>query len=443
VYREPEVRLHPRFAAGALLEALADSPVVLVHGPRQCGKTTLARIVGAQDDRVYLTFDDAGTRAAAQSDPVGFVAGLPDRVALDEVQRVPGLFLAIKAAVDRDRRPGRFLLTGSTNVLLLPRLADSLAGRMAILRLFPLSQAELAGLPSEFLELAFAAELPLGPAKRLGAELPDLLVTGGFPAALQRTTTRKRAAWYRDYADTIVQRDVRDLGRISGLDLMPRLLELAASQTARLLNVNDLAAPFQVSRPTIRDYVTLLERVFLLTELRPWHHNRLSRLVKTAKLHVADTGLACALLGLTAADLAQDRELMGRLLESFVFHELRCQASWRDDELKISHFRDKDGGEVDFVVERGRAVLGIEVKAGATVTGSDFNGLRKLQAATGKHFAAGVVLHDGDAGLPFGPRLFAMPLRALWQGAKAGKRRGVEARERRLRWRVTWRDEVP
>jgi uncharacterized protein len=213
-----------------------------------------------------------------------------------------------------------------------------------------------------------------------------------------------------------VQRDVRDLARISALDALPRLLTLAAGQSARLLNVADLAAPFQLSRPTIRDYVTLLARVFLLEELPPWHSNRLSRLVKTPKLHLGDTGLACALLGVDATALAADRPLLGQLLETFVFQELRRQASWHEAPIAFHHFRDKDGVEVDIVLESGgQRVAGVEIKAAATVTAADFRGLRKLKETAGKRFAAGVVLYDGEATAPFGDRLFAVPIRRLWE----------------------------
>ena len=209
---------------------------------------------------------------------------------------------------------------------------------------------------------------------------------------------------------------MRDLARISALDALPRLLSLAAAQTARLLNIADLAAPFQLSRPTIRDYVTLLERVFLLETLPPWHSNRLSRLVKTPKLHLGDSGLACALLGVDAASLAADRPLLGQLLETFVFQELRRQASWRDEPIGFFHFRDKDGAEVDIVLERGaRELVGVEVKASATVTVADFRGMRKLREAAGKRFAAGVVLYDGEITASFGDGFFAVPLRALWE----------------------------
>lgn len=413
-----EPALYPRWAEPGLLEALDDSPVVLVHGPRQSGKTTLARLVGERRGYTYLTFDDDVIRQAAEVDPAGFVGGLPARVILDEVQRVPALFTALKAAVDRRRDPGRFLLTGSANVLLVPALADSLAGRMEILRLFPLAQTELARRRSGFLRVLLHAGFKTRRAERLADQLAARIVAGGYPAALARPVGRRRSAWYRDYLDAIVQRDVRDLARIGALDTLPRLLALVAGQTARLLNVSDLSGPFSVSRPTIRDYVTLLERLFLLEELPPWHSNRLSRLVKTPKLHVGDTGLASALLGIDAHALDADRDLLGQLLETFVFQELRRQASWHEDPPSFFHFRDRDGFEVDIVIEQGaRALAGVEVKASATVRAGDFRGLHKLKEASGRRFACGVVLYDGETTVSFGDRLFAVPIRTVWETA--------------------------
>ena len=413
----PDVVFYPRFAEPRLAEVLADSPAVLIQGPRQCGKTTLARTSAASRSYPYVSFDDDAMRAAAAADPMGFVADLPERVILDEVQRAPSIFAAMKLTIDRRRTPGRFLLTGSSQVLLVPALADSLAGRLETLRLHPLAQCELERRPFDFLDALFGSGFPFGQNERMGKRLAERIVAGGYPAALARPAGRRRANWYRDYLDALVQRDVRDLARIGTLEALPRLLALAATRTAQLFNVSDLAAPFQLSRPTIRDYVTLLERVFLLERLPPWHTNRLSRLVKTPKLHVADTGLAAALLGADAAALVANRPLLGQLLETFVFGELRRQASWHEAPTAFFHFRDRDGVEVDLVIERGAGLIaGVEVKASGTVTTSDFRGLRKLAGATGTRFAGGAVLYDGEFSASFGHRLYAVPLSRLWAG---------------------------
>ena len=429
--------LYPHYLGRHLLEALEDSPVVLVHGPRQCGKTTFAQSVCAPDlttdpsgsaetEYRYISFDDDVVRAGAQSDPMGFVADLPERVILDEVQRVPEIFSALKLAVDRQRTPGRFLLTNSTNVLLAPTLADSLAGRMQIVELHPLSQVELAaGLgtwpaniePGQgFLDALFGDGFKTGRNDRMGVELAERIVAGGYPAALTRPTERRIAAWYKDYVEALVQRDVQDLARIRELDVMPRLLAAAASQTARLFNLADLAAPFQLSRPTIQDYIALLERVFLLARLPAWSTNRLNRLVHAPKLHLCDTGLVCALLGVDSTALYADRTLMGQILETFVFQELQRQSGWSETPVRFSHYRDRDQVEVDIVLERGvSAVAGVEVKAGATVRPADFRGLRKLRKIAGESFANGVVIYDGETTVSFGDRLYAVPARHLWE----------------------------
>jgi predicted AAA+ superfamily ATPase len=413
-----ENAVYPRFLRPRIEEALADSPVVLIHGPRQCGKTTLARLIADEKGFTYFTFDDDVQMAGARADPVGYVADLPQRVVLDEVQRVPELFTSLKAAVDDRREPGRFILTGSASVLLVPKLADSLAGRMEILQLHPLSQGEMAGEASDFLSRLLFDGFKAGPVShRQGSVLAHRVARGGYPAALARTSERRQAAWYRDYADTLIQRDIRDLRRISALDALPRLLTMAAGQTARLVNVSELAAPFQISRQTIREYLTLLSRIFLLDELPPWHTNRLKRLVKTPKLHMVDTGLACSLMGLNGDSLWKDRALFGRLLETFVYQELRRVASWQKEAIIFHHFRDKDKVEVDLVLESGGRVAGVEVKAAATVTNDDFKGLRKLQDAVSNRFATGVILYDGGAVVGFGDNLYAVPIAILWQAS--------------------------
>ncbi len=349
---------------------------------------------------------------------MGFVADLPELVVLDEVQRVPSLFTALKMEVDRRRTPGRFVLTGSTNVLAVPTIQDSLAGRLETVRLHPLAQCELhLSCPSHngFIDKMFGGQFIAGQTERLGPQLAERVVSGGYPAALGRPPGRRRANWYRNYIDSQVQRDVGDLARIRGLDVLPRLLALAASETAQLFNVSGLASPFQLSRPTIAEYVTLLERVFLLERLPPWHVNRGKRLIKTPKLHVGDTGLASVLLGVDVAALTADRSLLGQLLETFVYQELRRQATWHVGPVEFFHYRDKDQVEVDIVMEFGRLVAGVEVKAGATVRSTDFRGLRRLKDAAGTRFVAGVVLYDGEATVPFGESMYAVPLRLLWE----------------------------
>ena len=445
--------IYPRYAEYRLLEAIEDSPMVLIHGPRQCGKTTLAQTICAPEytgspggDPIvnslpysighsvsgsyeYISLDDDNLRVGAQEDPVGFVDDLPENVVLDEVQRAPELFTALKLAVDRNRTPGRFVLTGSSNILLLERLADSLAGRQEIVRLHPLSQSEIeAGSteleetawqdlpPTGFLDRLFGGGFRISQTARLGRQLYHRIVAGGFPPALARTAAHRRAAWCRAYAEAHVQRDVRDLARIRGLDVIPRLLNVAASQTAKLYNLTELAAPFQLSRQTIGDYVELLERVFLLEKLPAWHSGPRGRLVKTPKLHLGDTGLGCALLGLDEDSLAADRAVRGDFLETFVFQELRRQASWSINPHSFFYYRDKDQLEVDVVIERGAlAVAGVDVKAAATVVPSDFRGLRKLKRIAGNKFTNGVVLYDGETVARFGDNLYAVPIRHLWK----------------------------
>lgn len=396
-----------------LQASLADTPVVLIQGPRQCGKTTLARTVAEPLGYGYISFDDDNLARAARADPIGFVTDLPPRMVLDEVQRVPEIFTSLKLVVDRDRQPGHFLLTGSADVLLLPKLADSLAGRIEVLRSHPLAQVELHRRRAGFIAQLFNADFKPTSFERIGLSLAEIVVAGGFPAALTRQSARRRS-WYQAYVQTLVQRDVRDLARIASLDVMPRLLDLAARHTAHLFNVSELASPFGVSRPTVRDYLTLLERVFLVDLLPPWHTRPINRLVKTPKLHLNDTGLAAALLRVDAAGLHADRALLGQLLETFVFQELRRQASGSPEALAFYHFRNRDNHEVDIVIERGSLLAGVDVKASGTVRSEDFRGLRKLQEIAGERFVGGVVMYDGEASVRFGPRLFAVPVQALW-----------------------------
>ena len=372
-----------------------------------------------------MSFDDLGVRQRAQSDPIGFVDDLPERVILEEVQLVPELFFALKRVIDRKRIPGQFVLTGSTNVLLLPNLSDSLAGRMRIIPLHPLSQRELAtASPTPhadhsqgFLHALFNREFTTFQCERLKSQLVERITAGGYPEALVLTSEAKRTDWYRDYLETLVQRDIRNLSRIRELDELPKLLALTAAQTGMSFNLSKIATFFHLSQPTVHSYLTLLERMFLIKRLSAWRNNQLNRLIRKPKLHICDTGLACALLNIDSATLSTDRAILSKILETFVFQELQRQASWHDVFLNFFHFRDRDGVEVDIVIERSTvgAIAGVKIKYSATVTRSDFRGLRKLAKAVGERFAAGVVLYDGEYSMPFGDRLYAVPIRQLWE----------------------------
>jgi hypothetical protein len=415
-----------------LKAALADTPVVLLTGARQTGKSTLVQDIAATTHPAhYLTFDDAGVLAAAQADPAGFLAGIDDAVVLDEVQRAPELFLALKAAVDRDRRPGRFLLTGSANVLLLPRLAETLVGRMEVLTLWPFSQGEIAGVAEGFVDAVFADTLPrLSVVQEEWTELLTRMLRGGYPEVVERSTEDRRAAWFGSYITTLLQRDVRDLAHIEGLTAVPRLLALLAARVTALLNFSELSRSIAMPQSTLKRYLALLETTFLFQPLPAWSSNLGKRLVKAPKVILSDTGLIAALLALNAERLTTDRGLAGPLLENFVVMELRKQASWSRTRPQLFHYRTQTGQEVDVVLEdaAGRLV-GVEVKASATISAADFKGLHALAEATGRRFHRGIVLYSGAEPLPFGQRFYALPAPVLWRfGVQPDSGRQTRAR---------------
>lgn len=414
-----------RHITDALRAALADSRVVLLNGARQTGKTTLVQWLSSKEHPArYLTLDDAATLSAARADPTAFIGGLDGPVVLDEVQRAPELFPAIKLAVDRKRQAGRFLLTGSANVMLLPRLSESLAGRMEILTLWPLSQGEIDGSREGFIDAVFGDKLPNlpGPLEDRSALLARAL-RGGYPEAVSRRDAARRRAWFASYVTTILQRDVRDLANIEGLSAMPRLLSILAARASSLANASELSRSAAMPLTTIKRYLVLLETTFLIQTVPPWSGNLGRRLVKTPRLILGDTGLLAHLTGLTPERLRADAGQIGPLLENFVMMELRKQAAWSETRTEIFHFRALTGQEVDIVLEddAGRLV-GIEVKAASTVGGHDFKGLNALAEAVPKRFHRGILLYTGTEALPFGPRFHALPMSALWKlGARSAR----------------------
>lgn len=395
---------------GPLKEALAGNPVVLLTGARQVGKSTLAQTLVPQDR--YLTLDDATLLAAAQSDPSAFVGRHEKMVVIDEVQRVPELLLAIKAAVDRDRRPGRFLLTGSTSIRFVPRVADALVGRMEILTLWPLSQGEILERQEGFLDAIRRARLPGDAPTATIEEMAERVVRGGYPA-VYTWAERRRAGWLRSYVTGVLERDVRELSSIEAVAALPRLVTLLATRVATLLNLADVSRTAGIPHTTLQRYMGLLERTYLIHFIPGWGVKLGTRVLKAPKLLFADTGLAAALLRLSSARLPKE-PISGPMLENFAIMELRKQASWHDEQPQLYHFRTPKGLEVDVVIEfEDGDVVGIEVTQSQTVTGADFRGLNELAKLTGKRLRAGLILYLGRRVVPFGKSLYAVPMAAL------------------------------
>lgn len=404
-----------------VLDALEDTPVLLLNGARQTGKSTLVKSIAEHSHPArYISLDEATVLAAVKHDPAGFLSGLNGPVVIDEVQKAPELFPAIKAEVDRNRAPGRFLLTGSANVFLLPRISESLAGRMEILSLWPFSQGELDGIRETFVDALFDTKFQADALqKESSASLQARIISGGYPEAVSRIKNDRRRAWYESYITTILQRDIRDLANIEGLTSLPRLLAIIASRTPALLNFSELSRTLAIPQSTLKRYMTLLEATFLIQHLPAWSGNLGKRLVKTPKLVMSDTGLMSHLLGADREQMAA-RGFIGPLLENFVIMELKKQITWSVLKPQLLHFRTQAGQEVDIVLEnRSGKIVGIEIKASSSVTAHDFKGLRALAEATGKLFHRGIVLYTGSESVPFGSELFALPVNAMWH--KHGK----------------------
>ncbi|MDD2736101.1 MAG: ATP-binding protein [Desulfuromonadaceae bacterium] len=406
-------KLYPRQITAKVEDALLDTPVVFICGPRQSGKTTLVRQF-TNEKRPYLTLDDQTTLLAARHDPVGLIRSFPNAV-IDEVQRAPELLLAIKRAVDEGRRPGRFLLTGSANIMVLPSVADSLAGRMEILPLLPLAQSEIEGCRTNCLDALFCGDIPRISSDGSGVTLHQRVLAGGYPEVLTRPTARRRTAWGKHYVDALIQRDVRDIAAIDKVEHLPRLLRCISQVAGQLCNYSQLGGQIGMDHKTTQKYLAVFEQMYLLKRLEVWSGNHLNRLVKAPKVQFLDSGLLSILLNLSEIILPQDGKVFGRVLETFVYGEILKQIAWAEGDYRLMYYRDKDKYEVDFVLEnQAGTLIGIELKAAASVSKSDLSGLRRFRQVAREAFQLGIVMYDGTETLPLGDGFWAVPIGILW-----------------------------
>lgn len=407
--------LYPRYLRAQVLDALVDTRIVFVAGARQVGKTTLAKgIAAAEHPMMMLSLDETATRDAAARDPAGFLAALPGPVLIDEIQHVPDLLLEIKASVDRDTTPGRFLLTGSANILASKKVKDALTGRVETLHLWPLAQSEIQGGSVNLVDALFAGAPPQLSGCTVGRDaFASTVVAGGYPEALLRSGSR-RERWLESYLDTTLDSDLRDISDAIKIDETPRLLRLIAAQAANLLSYRAAASRLQLSSATVKGYVALLEQLFLIRRLQAWRPGFGAREASTPKVYLVDSGVLAQLLGANEARVARDDQVTGKILENFVAMEIVKQLGWSISRARMYHYQ-RDREDVDLILERADgAIVAIEVKARATIRGSDYRWLANLRERSGERFLAGVVIHPREQTIPLGDRLWALPVAALW-----------------------------
>lgn len=397
-----------------LKDAVEDTPVLLVNGARQSGKSTLVKML-FKETHQYLTLDDPTTLAAIKNDPLSFLEQLEKPSIIDEIQRAPELFVSIKKVVDENRRPGFFVLTGSANVLTLPKLSESLAGRMEIHTLWPFSQGEILGVKETFIDKAFSETFkPVHKSIEI-EELAEMIIKGGYPDAIIRNNQERRDAWFKSYLMTLLERDIRDLSNIEGLTQIPNLLNVLAARTSSLLNANEISRSMSMPGTTLKRYLTLLQMIFILTSIPAWSKNAAKRFIKSPKIYLNDTGLLMNVLFCDKERLLSQRTLFGHVLENFVVMEILKQKTWCKTPFRPYHYRTTSGQEVDIVLEASNSkIVGIEVKLSQSVNEHDFKGLRFLEESAGENFHRGFVLYLGKNTVAFGDNKYAVPISALW-----------------------------
>lgn len=408
--------LYARNIRFKLFEAIEDNPVTLVIGARQIGKTTLMKEIAKEKGYNYITFDDIDYLASARNNPKGFINEIPKPVIFDEIQRVPELFLPIKAESDSNPKAGQYLLTGSANPLLLPGMRDSMAGRMEILEMYPLSEGEIHNSFDNFIDTIWQPE-PITSLKCLQysrKELFNLILTGGYPR-IQDLLAKKRDSWFKSYVKLILQKDILDLSHIENIESIPRLLRLIAGRAGSLVNVSELSRDLRIPATTIHRYITFLETLFIVFNLESWSNNFSTRIIKSSKTYLVDSGILAQLLGVTVERALEQPDLMGSIMENFVVTELKKQISWSDTDTKLYYFRTASGIEVDIVLERPDGkIIGIEIKTSSSVQPKDINGLKYLRDNVGQKWHRGIVLYTGTDSIPLDTKITAVPVSALW-----------------------------
>ncbi|MDP3935577.1 MAG: ATP-binding protein [Alphaproteobacteria bacterium] len=408
--------MYKRYLDQKLLESIEESPVVLINGARQTGKSTLVQTL-LKESHVYYTLDDYSILSAIQLDPYNFLASQKSPIILDEVQRAPEAFLALKRIVDESRVPGRFVLTGSANILMLPKLADSLAGRMEILTMWPLSSAELYDRPEQLIsELLTGSFLNfISSAVDDSEYMPDILI-GGYPEVVRRSTPAKRNSWFKGYIQTLLTRDVQDISGIERSAQLPILLNILASRVGGLLNASELSRSSQIPLTTLTRYLKIFEMLYLTVYLQPWHSNIGKRFVKSPKLYISDVGLISFLLGMNEEHIAQRPDLWGHMFENFIVMEFIKHQTWSDVPFQIYHYRTENNEEIDLILETDQGdLLAIEIKSSKTIDGRSLKAIKNLQAAMPHKIIKGFVIYTGDKVIPLSQNIWALPLSYFMQ----------------------------
>jgi predicted AAA+ superfamily ATPase len=387
----------------------------MINGPRQSGKSTLIKQIAMQD-RKYITLDDVNLLDIARNDPIGLIRHA-NLLAIDEIQRAPELLLAIKKSVDEDRRPGRFLLIGSANIMTMPKVSESLAGRMETLHLLPLASSEIYFGKGQWLDFLFKGEVAklVSSPKGIAFELDKQLVTGGYPEAIARKKSERRETWFMQYLEALIARDFQENDQIHKIEVVEKLLKILAQMSGQLCNTTAIGSAIGIDGKTANKYISILERMFLVRRVSQWSANNYSRVIKMPKIFFLDSGLQCSLMRINEDNLDQERKKMAHILETYVFSELLKLISWAHKSYAIYTYRDKDQIEVDFIIEDNRnRIIGVEVKKSATVRADDFKGLKKVEKMAEESFVLGIVLYDGNEVLPISKKMWAIPISSIY-----------------------------